>query len=54
MTDAEFADQLRRGLLLIISAIFQRYGLSWAWFLPRDVVLTVTPLISWTVDVKTE
>lgn len=52
MTDAEFIDQVRRGLLMIMSALVRRYGTAWLDFLPRHVVVpapviypppTVTP-----------
>ena len=52
MTDHEFIEQVRRGLLMIMTAFIKRYSLSWLDFLPRDAALSV-PMFVWrTVDDK--
>jgi hypothetical protein len=40
MTDHEFYQELRRGLLLVMRAVMRRYGVSWADFLPTGTVVS--------------
>ena len=53
MSDAEFRDIVRRAMIMLMTAFVRRYGWSWFDFLPRYVVLTATPLVTWTVTAET-
>lgn len=36
MTDKQFRDEIRRGVLTIMRAIIAQYGMSWDDFRPRE------------------
>jgi hypothetical protein len=36
ISDKEFYDEVRRGLIIVIGAILRKYRLTWIDFLPRE------------------
>ncbi len=57
MTDAEFANEIRRGLMTIMRAMIRKFCLSWDWFLPRTEPYIIgansTPTLPFDTPAKT-